>query len=415
MHRFLPFVIGLAALSPAQGRASPALLMHMLGFGKFPCVDVGADDPPCALPAQWSVLLPNIVGPQLSIPWSAVQTDDPQGFDWTRVENAIRPWRNAGKQVAISFHAVEESAGVDQTGIPATPAFILSPAHAGDGPALISCRFTSHGKTYVAPTVPVYWDTRYATPWRAFASAAIAYFAGRSDIAYLRFGEGEGDESMIEVNKTPYGAATQSSINSCNAKWNQIDKTIGGNGVLADHLAQATALVTLLGQVAAATPGAPPLFGSYNDLGGFQTHAQPQPHPFADPLAAAEAAAGLAPGNEGYGAPQQHSKDETNGFAGIYQWNDPYFGENAMPPPAGMYMQTSAPALRERYTTLPPMLQSAVGYGIGTFEMYPADLFVIFDPTNSSGLNPYDGRNPTPACLSKQSIAALNGAPLPKC
>jgi hypothetical protein len=400
------------AAAPLAGAATPALYLHQTGFGTMPCRT--ANGPGCPLPPEYSAFLPGIAGAQLSIPWSAVQTGR-NTLDWTQLENVIRPWVAAGKKVALSFHAVEELAGDDQTGIPATPAFILAPTDGQPAPLNVACTVVANGQKIVLPVVPVYWDPLYSGPWRAFAAAVVQHFANRPEIAYLRFGVGQGDESFIE-NTTPGNLpVTPVSQNACNNLWTQADQKVGKHGVFNDHLAQAQALVTYVGSVARATPGAPPLAGSYNDLGTWETQKDPKPHPFADPLAASEAAAGMMTGNEGFGNQSWNGNPYSTKFGGIYSWTDPYFGQTHAAHPWATTMQTGSPAKRSDYTALPNVLLSAMQFGIGTFEMYEKDLLVTFDPNNVTGKNPYTGPSPSPQCLSTQVLTVLAGHPIPSC
>jgi hypothetical protein len=413
-------LISLAALlgaTHAAGATAPKIFIHYQKFGAMPCRTIGAGQAGCSLPRDVQVLLPHVAGAQISIPWSAVQNSSASQYDWSQVENVIRPWAAAGKQVALTFHSVDEAVGANGTPLPATPAFLLNPPAGTPGPRLVACHGVANGQSYAMPVVPVYWDPLFSTPWKAFAATAIAHFAHRPEIAYLRFGEGEGDEAMIEVQTT---AAVQNpsptSIAACNSLWTQADTEVGHQGVFNDMVAYTTSLVAYLGHVAATTPGAPPLTGSYNDMGNFEKGQSPQPSPYADRLAAAEAQAGLAPGNEGFGAQTYGSSHCSSKFGGIYGWTDAWFAQNHVARPAAMYMQTSSPEGQGyNYTIIPCFMQQAMAWHVPYWEMYEKALLAAFDPANASGQNPYTGTSPSRTCLAAQVAAVLQSQPIPSC
>jgi hypothetical protein len=405
-----------AALHTSGSQAQtiiPALYVHQTGFGTMPCVDVGADDPPCSLPSSFAPFLPNVVGGQLSIPWSAVENTTPGVYDWTRVENVIRPWVAAGKKVALTFHSVEENVGADDTGIPATPDYLLNPPAGTAGPVLVNCTAPYQGQNVPLPTVPVYWDPLFRAPWVAFIQQAIQYFANRPEIAYLRFGVGEGDESQLE-NMT-IGNGGQGKNQACTNNWNAADRKVtGSTNVYTHFLANSLNLIDNIGTAAANTSGAPPISGAMNDLGSWETRQQPQPHPYADQLTVEYSKNGMWAGNEGFGNQKYFGDRYSSKFGDIYTWLDPYLGASGVAPPL-WYMQTNSPQAQNTFVVLPDLLLSAMNFHIPVFEMYTGDLWVAFDPDNTSGHNPYLGTHPSRQCLSTQVIQVLEGLPIPQC
>lgn len=126
---------------------------------------------------------PTICGANLIIPWSSIDNGpgaSPQ-YDWSFVDQAAAPWEAAGKIVNLIVWGTDENASQAFNGTPATPAYVLS---------------TTDTVTCPDGVIPVYWESGYQTPWRAFQAAVISHVSGDPNIGYIRFGLGTGGEDF---------------------------------------------------------------------------------------------------------------------------------------------------------------------------------------------------------------------------
>jgi hypothetical protein len=126
---------------------------------------------------------PTICGANLVIPWSSIDmgpSASPQ-YDWSFLDQAAAPWEAAGKIVNLIIWGTDESTKFEIAGIPATPAYVLSSTDT------VAC---------ADGTLPVYWESGYQTPWRAFEAALVAHLNADANIGYIRFGLGTGGEDF---------------------------------------------------------------------------------------------------------------------------------------------------------------------------------------------------------------------------
>lgn len=134
---------------------------------------------------------PTICGFTVIIPWSAIDmgpTQTPQ-FRWDFLDNAVNQWTAGGtngKIVNLSVWGTDERSTVAGTGVPATPAYVLSSTD------IVNCPSDSPS----VPPTPVYWEPGYQKPWQAFQAALVAHVNGNQNIGYIRFGLGAGDEDF---------------------------------------------------------------------------------------------------------------------------------------------------------------------------------------------------------------------------
>ncbi|HUY86229.1 MAG TPA: hypothetical protein VMU77_03880 [Acidimicrobiales bacterium] len=124
-----------------------------------------------------------ICGANIVVPWSSVDQGPGASprYNWNYVDQLAAPWEAAGKIVNLIVWGVNESISQDVGGQLATPSYVLSSTQT------VSCG----GKD---PTTPVYWDSGYLNPYRAFEAALVSHFASDPHIGYIRFGLGAGAE-----------------------------------------------------------------------------------------------------------------------------------------------------------------------------------------------------------------------------
>ena len=159
----------------------------------------------------------NLCGASIVVFWSAVDRGpaaSPQ-YDFAAVESAIKPWASAGKLVNLLFANVNET-GTSDT---ATPAWVLAQTGANKVNS-VACPDPGPGQSAGPPT-PVYWETGFEKPYRAFVKAVIAAYGGDPRIGYMRFGVGPGAEDFVA-----HGAD-----GACLAKWQAYGRRSGRRGL----------------------------------------------------------------------------------------------------------------------------------------------------------------------------------------
>jgi hypothetical protein len=128
---------------------------------------------------QYLLHNPVVCGANFYLVWSEVDRGpgaNPR-YDWSHVEDQMRPWVQAGKMVNLIGWAT----GYDPHAS-ATPSYVLSKV---DG---VECEHFGR--------VPAFWEKDFVTNYQAFMAAAVQHFGNNPNIGYIRFGLGGGGETF---------------------------------------------------------------------------------------------------------------------------------------------------------------------------------------------------------------------------
>jgi hypothetical protein len=118
-----------------------------------------------------------VCGANIYIPWRNVDKGpgaNPR-YDWSSVDQQIRPWAAAGKVVNLIVWATGYGAKAN-----ATPDYVFSNV------ASVSCPSFGH--------TPVFWDRNFVSSYQSFMSAVVSKYGTNASIGYIRFGLGAGGE-----------------------------------------------------------------------------------------------------------------------------------------------------------------------------------------------------------------------------
>ena len=122
---------------------------------------------------------PAFCGVSAVVSWSDVEKSK-GSFDFSKVEQNLKPFLDAGLTVNLLFAAAGE--GKDNT---TTPHWVMAEVP----------------KTFCGGVhLPIYWNPKYEADWSAFIREAITYFSYKSpvksQVGYLRFATGAGAEAV---------------------------------------------------------------------------------------------------------------------------------------------------------------------------------------------------------------------------
>jgi hypothetical protein len=98
-------------------------------------------------------------------------------YDFSHVENEMKPWIKAGKTVNIVTWATGYSGDVS-----ATPGYVMSKAPG------VECEHFGR--------VPQFWHKEFMANYQAFMQAVVQHFGNNPNVGYIRFGLGGGGETM---------------------------------------------------------------------------------------------------------------------------------------------------------------------------------------------------------------------------
>jgi hypothetical protein len=122
---------------------------------------------------------PSLCGASAVVSWSDVEKSK-GSFDFSKVEQNLKPFLDAGLTVNLLFSAAGEG---DVNTV--TPNWVMAEVPA---------------TTCGGAKLPVYWNSRFEADWSAFIRNAIEYFSHKSpiknQIGYLRFATGAGAEAV---------------------------------------------------------------------------------------------------------------------------------------------------------------------------------------------------------------------------
>jgi hypothetical protein len=122
---------------------------------------------------------PSLCGVSAVVSWSDVEKSK-GSFDFSKVEQNLKPFIDAGLTINLLFAAAGEGKVND-----VTPHWVMAEVP----------------KTFCGGTaLPIYWNPKYEADWSAFIRRAITYFSNESpiknQIGYLRFATGAGAEAV---------------------------------------------------------------------------------------------------------------------------------------------------------------------------------------------------------------------------
>ncbi|HZO45757.1 MAG TPA: hypothetical protein VFB68_07680 [Xanthobacteraceae bacterium] len=123
---------------------------------------------------------PALCGASAVVSWSDIEKT--QGsFDFTKVEQSLKPFLDAGLTVNLLFAAAGEG---KQN--PVTPHWVMQEVP----------------KTFCGGVhLPIYWNPKFEAMWSAYMKRAITYFSNespiRDQVGYLRFATGAGAEAVL--------------------------------------------------------------------------------------------------------------------------------------------------------------------------------------------------------------------------
>ena len=122
---------------------------------------------------------PSLCGASAVVSWSDVEKSK-GSFDFSKVEQNLKPFVDAGLTVNLLFSAAGEG---DVNTV--TPDWVMAEVPA---------------TTCGGVKLPVYWNPKYEADWSAFIRHAIGYFSHKSPIknqvGYMRFATGAGAEAV---------------------------------------------------------------------------------------------------------------------------------------------------------------------------------------------------------------------------
>jgi hypothetical protein len=178
----------------------------VLAFGLMSVSGIAADWPDCAqrvstvpvpdgqhglfvllFPGQWNAPFaatlrhtPVICGANIYVVWGQVEkgSDANPRYDWSSVDDQIRPWVEAGKRVNLVVWATGYGRGAPDA----------MPAHVRASVRKVNCRMTQD--------VPIFWSREFVGPYQKFMAAVVRKYGGDPNIGYIRFGLSGGGETF---------------------------------------------------------------------------------------------------------------------------------------------------------------------------------------------------------------------------
>jgi hypothetical protein len=285
---------------------------------------------------KWLLSNAQICGAHIVFAWRAI--DNGSGaYDWSSVDNMIKPWISAGKKVGISFVGVDEvfqQEGQSNTTVLATPDYVMKQVDVINCPAI-----TRHVMSALKdmPPTPVYWEPGYVQNWKKFIQAAIVKYESNPGVAYLRFGIGAADETFP---MTSTGVSPE-----CTAAW-----SAHGMG----YQTWLKYAIDLIDYVGLLHPTVPISF-DMNQLAWQTSNLQ-----FATAISAEAAKYHFLVGNEGFSGRES-------------DWNALYSTRRQQ---TQTYAQTLNPAVQQGVyggDIFPSIVQAGQGLGIQVYEINPAE------------------------------------------
>jgi hypothetical protein len=190
----LAFLIALAAMPLAEAQAQPSTPKSSAGFPS--CTDslssVAVPDGPHGL---FAIIFPNVklqekaehfllhnpivCGANAYLVWNEIDRGpgaNPR-YDFSKVEEQIKPWIKAGKEVNLISWATGYGGRRRLT-----PDYVFKQVQS------VNCEN--------AGEVPVFWEKGFVENYRQFMAAIVQHFGNNSSVGYIRFGLGLGGETF---------------------------------------------------------------------------------------------------------------------------------------------------------------------------------------------------------------------------
>jgi len=124
---------------------------------------------------QFLLHKPVVCGANMYLVWNEIDHGDGR-YDFSKVEEEMRPWIKAGKQVNLISWATGYGGKVQ-----VTPDYVFRQAES------VSCQ---DGE------VPVFWEKGFVENYQKFMTAIIQHFGNNPAVGYIRFGLGLGGETF---------------------------------------------------------------------------------------------------------------------------------------------------------------------------------------------------------------------------
>jgi hypothetical protein len=298
---------------------------------------------------------PTVAGANIVVPWSAVDRGpgaNPR-YDWTFVEEAVRPWLQAGKRIGFLVWAVAEGSAQEFGGASMTPAYVLEQAPSVYDPA----------KPQV-PRTPVYWEPACRDNYKAFLAAFAARYGSQPWVSYIRFGIGYGAEDYVQNDyDLPPLRGQWAAQGLSEAVWTQYSLDmldfIGG------LKCRAQLMVTINNF-------------KFDNSGGINR--------LPAAVAARAAQLGVGFGTQGLSKydlrQEQELLDGVPGPKGTADWLRLFDQHAGKVPLEVQTMAWSAPNDSGRIGSLGPLVALALRHQAQILELYPAEWLVAYDPSN---------------------------------
>jgi len=320
---------------------------------------------------------PTVAGANIVVPWSAVDRGpgaDPR-YDWTFVEEAVRPWLAAGKRIGFLVWAVAEGSAQEFGGVSMTPAYVLGQVDSVCDPARPQ-----------APRTPVYWEPGCRDNYRAFLKAFAARYGDLPWVSYIRFGIGYGAEDFVQNDYNLPPLRQQWAAHGLSeAAWTR--HTLDLMAFMAGLKCRAQLMVTI------------------NNF-RFDNAAGINRLPAA--VAGRAAELGLGFGTQGlskYDLAQERERlDGVPGPKGTADWIRLFDQHAGRVPLEVQTMAWSAPDDSGRIGSLEPLVALALRHRAQILELYPSEWLVAYDPSHPA----YAGHHAAYARLLEEAAAALD-------
>jgi hypothetical protein len=123
---------------------------------------------------------PVVCGANIYVAWGEVDRGpnaNPR-YDWSSVDDQIRPWVAAGKLVNLVVWATGYGRGAAET----------MPGYVRTSVRKVSCRMTQD--------VPIFWSREFAGAYQPFMAALVRKYSDDPNVGYIRFGLSGGGETF---------------------------------------------------------------------------------------------------------------------------------------------------------------------------------------------------------------------------
>jgi hypothetical protein len=287
---------------------------------------------------------PLVDGVATALDWSSVDQgpgDSGGQYQWNTFDTGIQRFIDAGKKVSILVQPISYG-GTNA----ATPSYVLA------DPTLqkVSCGTISN--------LPVVYEPGFETPYKAFIAEVVAHYAGNPHIGYIRIGLSTGNEIFPECASQEAALAGLSVQQWRDQVWLKWDKDMMVYEKSLNPTMQIESPMT-----------------QYTDT------------TWTDSEAANAVAQGFGFGSQGLQASDISKYPTCTGdWCNLF---DKYAGQAPLlqlstldlTDPSGTCTPSCVAPGQKATGALPPLLAFAVQHHANTFEAYPQDLLIAFDPS----------------------------------